>query len=158
MMLRLRNISHIVQTEGEQKIPRVFYQVKKIIIIDHGTKNKSGNKLEKKKKQKGQSNIFKKQNLSAQIKFGLVLLLLHFLRCPFQNGNYGLQQIASTYQILPSTLGGNIPFFPIFIDKKHITKSICIQIQTFKVVTSKPEDQQLDTEALKIKDRRLHKL
>ena len=27
-----------------------FIRLKKIIIIDHGTKNKSGNKLEKKKK------------------------------------------------------------------------------------------------------------
>ena len=52
MMLRLRNILHNVQTGGEQKIPRVFHQVKKKIIIDHGTKNKYRNKLDKKKSRK----------------------------------------------------------------------------------------------------------
>ena len=49
-------------------------------------------------------------------------------------GNYGLQQIASTYQILSSTIGGNIPLFPIFIDKKHITKTRNLYASKFKLL------------------------
>ena len=49
-------------------------------------------------------------------------------------GNYGLQQIASIYQILPSAPGGNIPLFPIFIDKKHITKTRNLYASRFKLL------------------------
>ena len=115
-------------------IPRVLLGWKKK-MIDHGTKKKKcSNKLKKEIERRElpiQEATFMCLD-QGSLDWSYLLLSTSY-GVLFKIGNYGLQQITSIYQIVPSTLGGNISLFLIFIDKKHITKTRNLRASRIKL-------------------------
>ena len=132
-------------------------------MIDNGIRNKCSNKLKKKKKQKGESYLYKKQHLCAQIKevwtdpiFSSPLLMVSFSKQATMDCSR--QQVFIKLCPLPLVVTSHSSSSSL-TRNTSLTQEIYVHPESnFKVETSKPEDQQLYIQTLKIKDRRLHKL